>query len=328
MKLDLIADTAVMEMVVHEDKVLALGVRDHGSYPIRPVAHEQIAGRLKIPKAYYDRMLREDPHLLATNVDAWFWRFPEKRMVRTLGGDARAFLSNRYNRVDHIDIAEVALPVLADIPDVEIASVQVTESKMYIQAVSPRLRGEVAVGDVVRGGVIISNSEIGQGSVSVASFFERLRCRNGMVAMEKFRQNHVGRQIDDSETLWQDDTRQAEDRAILLKVRDMVRAAVDETRFSGFLSKMTGLTQARVSGDPVKAVEVLAEKIDATETERGGMLRALIEGGDLSAWGLLNAVTAQAHAATDHDRNVALQAIGGQLLELPAGEWRQVLEAK
>jgi len=328
MKLDLIGDTSLMEMVVHEDKVLSLGIRELGTYPLRPLAHEQIAGRLKIPKPYYDRMLKEDPHLLATNVDAWFWKYPEKRLVRTLGGDARAFLSNSYQRVDHIDVAEVAIPVLSDIPDVEIAAVDVTESRMYIQAVSPRLRAEVGVGDVVRGGVIISNSEVGLGSISVASFFDRLRCKNGMVALEKFRQRHVGRQIDDSETLWRDDTRQAEDRAILLKVRDMIRAAVDETRFAGNVDKMRSLTGTRVVGDPAKAVEVLAQKIDATDAERGGILRALIEGGDLSAWGLLNAVTAQAHSAASHDRNVEFQAAGGQLLELSAAEWKPILEAK
>ena len=48
LKLDLIADTAAMEMEVHPDKVCSLGIRGHGAYPLRPLAHEQIAGRLKM----------------------------------------------------------------------------------------------------------------------------------------------------------------------------------------------------------------------------------------------------------------------------------------
>jgi hypothetical protein len=120
----------------------------------------------------------------------------------------------------------------------------------------------------------------------------------------------------------------ADDRTVLLKVRDMVKAVVDETRFRANLDKMRGLTEGRITGNPVEAVEVLAQKLPVTEGEKGGILRSLIEGGDLSAWGMLNAVTAQAHIASSYDRAVELEAVGGQLLELPHAEWKRVLEAE
>lgn len=327
LKRDMIADTSAMEMAIDDEMVPALAISGEGTYPLLPLAHDQIGSRLGIPSKYYDRMLRSDPHLLSTNVNAWFWNNPEKRMVRTLGGDARAFLSNRYNRIDHAEIAEVALPVLAAIPDVEIVSCEITHLRMYIQATTPRIQGEVKRGDVVQAGVIISNSEVGAGAVSVSSMFKRLMCLNGMVSLEKFRAFHVGRQVEDSEELWRDDTRQADDRAILLKVRDMVSAAVDQVRFSEALAKMQGLARIKVTGDVGKAVEVLAQKVGTTETERDGILRALIEGADLSAWGLLNAVTVQAHTAANYDRCVELEAAGGMLLDMGRDEWRKVLEA-
>jgi hypothetical protein len=199
---------------------------------------------------------------------------------------------------------------------------------MYIQALTPRTEGEVKKGDVVQAGVVISNSETGHGAVSISPLVYRLVCLNGMIANDgRLRANHVGGRIEETEALYQDDTRKADDRAILLKVRDHVRNAVDSVAFAARVEAMAGLVRQPIAGDPVAAVEVLAKKVGATDGERGGILRSLIEGGDLSAWGLLNAVTAQAHAAPDYDRSIDFERMGGALLELPRNEWTRVLEA-
>lgn len=327
LKRDYIADTSALTMQVHEDNKTVLEVADQGSFPIQKYAHDQIAERLKIPQKYYDRMQVEAPDLLATNVNAWFRKYPEKRMVRTLGGDARAFLSNRYQRIDNNHLANAALPVLAEYPEVRVVSSEVTDRRMYIQAVFPRLQAEVKKGDVVQAGVAIRNSEIGHGAVGVDPLVFRLICLNGMIGADgKLRGYHVGGRVESSEELWADDTKKADDRAILLKVRDTVKAALTEARFTAQVEKLRGFTTARITGDPTKAVEVLAQTIDASETEKGGILRSLIEGGDLSAWGLMNAVTAQAHKG-DYDRAVELEAAGGALVDLAPSEWKRVLEA-
>jgi hypothetical protein len=333
LKRDYVADTRAMRMEVDGDKKPLLVIPNSASavpntFPILPLAHDQIGARTNIPSKYYDRMLHAAPDLLATNVNRWFQDNPEKRMVRTLGGDTRAFLSNRFQRIENEQIAEAALPVLADLPQVQIVSSEVTDRRLYIHFVVPTIQGEVKVGDVVQAGGIISNSEVGLGSVSVAGLIWRLWCLNGAKTADAFRRNHVGRSVEDEgEMEWADDTRRADDTTVLLKVRDMVRAVVDETRFRATLGKMQGLTEARVTGDPVAAVEVLAQQVNATEAEKGSILRSLIEGGDLSAWGLVNAVTSQAHNAATYDRAVEMEAAGGALIDLPATEWKRVLQA-
>lgn len=331
LKRDLIADTGSLAMVVlpaldESTSRPVLEIPNEGRFPILPLAHDQIGARVGIPSKYYDRMLNEAPELLADNVNVWFKRQPEKRMVRTLGGDTRAFLSNRYQRIENEEIADIVLPILADIPDVQIVSSEITERRMYIQAVAPRIQGDVKVGDTVQAGVVIGNSETGHGSVSVAALDWRLRCLNGAISADKFRAYHVGKQIEDNAELWGDDTKKADDRAVLLKVRDMVKAAVDAVRFRERIERMQGLTQIKAT-DVEHAVEVLAQKVNATDDERGGILRSLIEGGDLSAWGMLNAVTAQAHTARSYDRAVDFEAAGGQLLALAPSEWREIVEA-
>ncbi len=328
LKHDLIAPTNQLRMAADEDKRTKLIV-DTNSFPILQVAHDQIAAHARIPRDYYNRMRGEAPELLANNVNEWFSRFDNKdrRMVRTLGGDHRALLSNKYQRIENDEIAEAALPVLADLPGVEIVSSEVTERRLYIHFTVPTIAGEVKRGDVVQAGGIISNSEIGFGSASVSEMIWRLVCLNGMKTGEAYRRHHVGRRVEDSAELWAQDTIKADDRAVLLKVRDMVRAVVDRTRFNATLAKLGDLTEGKISGDPAKAVEVLARKVGATQAEQGGILRSLIQGGDLSRWGIINAITHQAHEATSYDRAVEFEAMGGDLVNLGRDEWKEVLEA-
>jgi hypothetical protein len=332
LKRDFIADSSKLAMEVqpaqaNERANTVLVLPEHGQFPILPLAHDQIGLKTGIPAKYYDRMLAEAPGLLASNVNTWFGRDKDKRMIRTIGGDARAFLSNRYNRIENEEIAEAALPVLRDLPNVSIVSSEVTDRRLYIHFVVPSVIGEVKVGDVVQAGGIITNSEVGLGSVSVSGLLWRLRCLNGMKTADTFRRHHVGRQIEDDAALWADDTRKADDRAVLLKVRDMVKAVVDETRFRAQIEKLRRLTEGEITGDPTKAIEVLARKVGATETEQGGILRALIQGGDLSRWGIVNAITAQAHTATSYDRAVEFEAMGGNVVELAKSDWQEILQA-
>ena len=333
LKRDMIAATDTLTMRVDgpgaDAKTPVIEVPDQGFFPLLPLAHDQIGLRTNIPAKYYDRMLHEAPELLASNVNTWFRQKPERRMLRTIGGDIRAFLSNRYQRIENEQIANAALPVLKDLPGVQIVSSEVTDRRLYIHFVVPTIEGEVKKGDIVQAGGIIQNSEVGCGAASVSGLLWRLTCLNGAKTTETFRRNHVGRAVEESGELeWADDTRQADDATVLLKIRDMVRAVVDETRFRANLLKMQGLAAVRISGDPTKAVEVLAQTVGAGEGEKQSILRSLIEGGDLSAWGLLNAVTAQAHRAElSYDRAVEYEEAGGQLINLPATEWKRVLEA-
>lgn len=331
LKADYVADASKLSMMVQDDGKVALEAPSVGSLPILPLAHDQIASKLAIPAKYYDRMLAGAPDLLASNVNRWMGQDRDRRMLRTIGGDLRAFLSDRYHRVENEEIAEVVLPILSQVPGIQIVSCEVTDRRMHIVATTPALQREVKVGDVVQAGVAISNSEVGLGAVAITPLIYRLACLNGMKVNDAaMRRSHVGRRLDENENLnalFSDETRRADDRALLLKVRDVVRGAIDDAVFGRTVERLTGLTERRITGDPVKSVELLAKKVGATEDERGGILRSLIEGGDLTAWGCLNAVTAQAHTAATYDRSMDWVEAGGTLLDLPATEWRSVLEA-
>jgi len=329
LKRDYIAPSNTLRMTADSDGTTKLHVMDQGEFPILPIAHRQLSTFVKIPADYYDRMKADAPDLLANNVNRWFERFPvdNKRMVRTLGGDTRALLSNSYQRIEHEHIAAVALPILSDLKGVKIVSCEITDRRLYIHFVVETVQGEVKRGDWVQAGGIISNSEIGFGAVSVSGLLWRLECLNGMKSGHTFRRAHVGRQVEDSEALWADDTKKADDHAVLLKVRDMVKAVVDETSFKQNLLKMQGLVDPKITGNIQKSVEVLSNTVGLPSSMQGDILQSLAAGGDLSAWGMLNAVTQQAHKATNYDDAVEIEAAGGALLNLAPGEWQRILVA-
>lgn len=295
-------------------------------------AHRQLGDYVGIPAGYYDRLRSEAPDLLATNVNRWLERQdPDKpRLIRTNAKGGRAILSNSYRTLDNLEIAITALQAVAEThgeTGLVVESAEITEDRLYIQAVTPRVEREVRKGDVVQAGFILRNSEIGKGAASVQRLVKRLVCLNGLVVPDgKYTARHLGR-AQSEEAFYAEDTKRADDHAFVLKLRDNIVDAVDPLKLEGFANRALQLTDQRVTGDPVKVVAEVAERVNASVAEQAAFLRNLISSGDLSAWGVVNAVTAEANTAESYDRAVELEAAGGSLYDLPASEWRKVLEA-
>ena len=197
-KQDYLVNTGSLSLSVTSDapqlRVTENGLDKITPLDIRQTAHRQLGTYLGIPQKYYELMRTDAPELLAYNANYWFSQKNELRTLRTMDGCARAFLSNRYRRIDNLDIASVTLPVIGELPEARFVSTQITDDFMYIKVVNPRLQADVVPGDVVQAGVIISNSETGLGSVTIQPLIYRLVCSNGMVINDaKTRRNHVGR---------------------------------------------------------------------------------------------------------------------------------------
>jgi hypothetical protein len=122
-------------------------------------------------------------------------------------------------------------------------------------------------------------------------------------------------------SVFRDDTIQADDRAFFLKVREVVQSAVSEAMLQGVAEKLRQTRRIDLQGDPASAVEVLAQRHGLNEVERTGVLRHLILGGDLTAYGLINSVTQYSQQVADYDRATELEVLGGRMLELPAPQW-------
>ena len=321
---DFLANTRTLEVETNSygsTLHLSLDGKTYG-FGIGDLAHQQIAARLNIPYRYYAKMLNEAPDLLDRNVNRWFNQNPERRMIRVLDRKVRAFLSDRYRRLDNLELCAAVLPVIQEMNGAQIESCEVTPTHLYLKVVNRRVKAEVKVGDVVQAGFVVSNSEVGLGSLRVEPLVFRLVCKNGLICKDLAQKKyHVGRQVyssdDSAYELYSEETLAQDDKTFFLKVQDIVRSAFDEARFMLTVDKMREATQISLKHDPVKSVELLADKFQLSENERGDILRQLFMGGDNSRYGLVNAVTAASKIAKTYERATDLERIGGEILSLP-----------
>lgn len=325
-------DTGEMVLPMSKDADLVLRVND--------LAHRQLGSYTDIPAPYYDLLREKAPALLAQNVNHWLREHPnDVRQVRTLDGRMRAFLSDSYRSLDNADLAQAALPVLQEL-DVEVISCEITERRLYIKAVDKRIVRQVPVGGgrVVDGKSIaydeicpvisISNSEVGAGSLSVETGCYTHECKNMMLFRERsLRKYHVGKKhelTEDFSIVLSERTQRLTDAATWAQVGDVVKGAFDQIAFDRQVGKLKALTDQRLEGKTEEVVEIVGKKLGATEGERQSILKHLIEGGNLSRYGLLNAVTRAAEDIENYDRATEFERMGGHIIELPPTEWKEV----
>lgn len=353
-KKDFIADTRGIEartiQTGHESSDVALALKNGTEhvFPMTNLAHQQVALHTSIPQRYYDRMRTEAPELLAQNINRWMGEKPAdakvhpRRLIRVLDGNVRAFLSDRYRSLDYIDLAEAVLPVLMDLK-LEIHSCNITQTKLYIKAVSAEINKDIPTGrmgdgkhtifDTCSPAIVISNSEVGMGSLAIETAVWTRACTNlAIFSQRSMRKYHVGGKAaelgEQVYALLADETKKATDKAVWMQTRDLVKAAFDRAQFDALAETIATSTQDKIDADPVKVVEVVQKHFTWTEGERGSVLKHLIQGGDLTRYGLANAITRTAEDLPDYDRATQFEQMGGQLIELPRTDWKRLVPAE
>ena len=342
-KRDLIVPAARMEMdLVGQDPVLAIQSNgDREVFPVRPIAHAQIAQHLGVPKRYYDRCLEERPDILVAQVNGWLGEEVEAgttRMIRTLDGNVRAYLSDRYRPLDNFDLAEVVLPALTVIPGLQVSSCEVTERRMYIKAITKEIGFEIDRsttfrhdghrGDIVHPGITISNSEVGAGKIKIEPTLHWPVCLNIAIctsyALSKLHLGASTKAGEDVSVFFQDSTRKKADEAFWLQVKDTISGTMSTDGFEKIIASVRATTERKIEGRLDEVVEVVSEKFSFTEGEKDGVLKHLIEGGDLSQYGLTNAITRASQDADNYDRATELERIGGDVIELAKTDWERL----
>jgi len=308
---------------------LALKINGHGTFGVTELCHDQIAAHHGIPAKYYDKMRHEAPELLVRNVNHWFDATKDTRMLRTLDGRARAFLSNRYRSIDNDDVATAVLPMFLEQSDLglKLESCQVTETRLYIKAVSERIVGKV-VGDVVQSGICITNSEVGLHAFKIEPLVYVLRCTNGMVLNDaRMRRYHVGRRTEELETaveVFADDTRKADDQALMLKMRDVVKACFDQVKFNEMTRGLEIVAGNKLQRNLVDTADKVVEVFQIADRHKDGIL-AQLAGHAKTRWGLSNALTAYAQDdALDYDEASRFEELGGEVMTLSNTKWEEV----
>jgi hypothetical protein len=186
-KWDRIAAASQIEVSNQGLLELSNGHGERESFSVSDLATSQMCGRLSIPVKYYRRLPNEMKAVVANHdlrrLDG------QSHFLRGKGKWIRAFLSSDYVPYNNAEIVETAYALLNDAP-LSIKSFVLEETHLFVKVISEEI-ADPASG--LKAGIMIGNSEVGLGSVSVEPFVFRLPCTNDLVVTQEksFRHAHI-----------------------------------------------------------------------------------------------------------------------------------------
>jgi hypothetical protein len=308
-----------------------------GAYRPTEVCDAGIADKLGIPAAYLRRTRASRPGLFDANVNGWLAGDDRSFFIRCLRGEdggtgvARAWLSDGYKTIDHLDtlmavfdgIRAAGQPVVIDSCDltgrrmyvrVRCEAVQVFAPALLSGYTSPFTGAKGADNPVVFAGFAVANSETGCGACTITPRLVAQVCANGMtITRDVVRAVHLGERMEEG-IRWSGDTQDRQLALVTAKARDAVAAFLTP----GYAEKVVRELE-RKAGHPVRdaarAIEVISGRLRYSEAQQAEILDHFIKGGDLTAGGVMHAVTSAAQVQADGDtawdlENSALEALG------------------
>lgn len=303
-------------------------------------AHGQLATYSGVPRLYYDKIKEENPDLLSQCINHGLHtadakeRFdgnPNTRMIRTIDGTARAVLSANYKRLDCFDMVNTVLPLM-EAADMKIVSCELTERRLYIKALSPKITSEISKGDPVQYGLVISNSDVGSGSVRIEPLIYRLVCLNGMISPTAMKRLHIGgnQYSQDVYELLSDNTRKLTDEAFWAQVKDVTESTMRKEIFEAEVDRIRQANNDKIENfDIPRVIELTSKALSITgEETKNSMVAYLANGADgagLTRWGLVNAVTKAAQGEhLSYDQATDLERKGSDILDLSSKDWNKI----
>jgi len=351
---DYIAPTHDLQKTTDPNGVPQVVIEQRGGVPttvldVNDVSFGQIAGHAGIDVRTARRLQAGYSEQFDGLINAIWQKEPSVRMLRSYEGLAltdggrgklRAFVSDKFKTFDNVNLLQSALPQLMESPaQFQVVNATVTDKRLYLRLKSLVHTGDGAgVGDVMANGIGLQNSEVGAGSVSVYQIAWTLACLNGMQTQNKTRSSHItsGRDTDDWGLL-SDQAKDADNRALELKIRDLVGVYSSRDSFDAVLEGMKAAAADVIDADADKAavVENLGAVMKLTKKETGDVLNGLLDTigqsgyereKPLSRATLINAVTAVSHKADADDVDLWQQR-GGALLSMRPADWQRVAVA-
>jgi len=348
-KADFLTPTSDLQKITDaETNEAILVVEAKGGEPTRhlkmnSVAFQQLAAHCDIEARTARRLQTHYPFEFDNLINAHFNQEPKRKMLRTFldtdetNGTARALLSDRFKTYDNNDMLQTVLPsIMENDSQLQVVQANISDSKLYMRFKSLVHTGAGAnVADVMCNGVGFSNSETGQGSVTAYQLFWTLACLNGMQTENKTRSSHITSARDsDDWGLLSGEAQAADNRALNLKLRDLVEAYSSREMFDQVLDQMKAAAADTIEGEYSVAdtVNNLGTVMRLTKRETSNVLDGLMstigQAGyenhrPLSRATLINAVTAVANTS-DIDHADDWQRRGGQLLNMNARDWNRI----
>lgn len=281
-----------------------------------------------------------------------------KAADNSVEGICRAVLSQNFKVIDNLDVLVAALTGIQESGvEVNITGCDLTERRMRVRIESPSVAAlaptllehyrspfstrdgdggvvrphwgfeaaaregqgyEPGTEPVVFAGFEISNSETGGGAFTLTPRLVIQICRNGLtIQADALRSIHLGGKMEEGLVKWSDETREKEVALVTAKARDAVATFLDVEYVTRTITKLEEKAGKPVT-NPQDTIEKVSTQLRFTQERREQVLDFFIRGGQMTAAGVLNAVTAAAQVVEDADDAAELESLGVKAMELAA----------
>ena len=284
-KVDFVADARALG-VIAENKTVRIVPQSPqvaewlpaDGFPLTQHAIAQLYTRLTppVPTGYGKLLLDQNPEaasMLISNTrpaSRWF--------VRSIDGYCRAVLSDKYLAIDHIDLATSALDsvkqangrVLYCALDDSRMKISITTKEVFdvlhdaesnrgsgghrIPQLDYRDEGDGQPGKV-NPLVTITNSETGEGGLTIRFGLLVVRCVNGVIIETALDKIHVGSRMDNTYSSLEQRKHQA--LTLHYGMRDAIRAGIHPNTFGRMVAKANKATQTVIEAPAAAATNVL-----------------------------------------------------------------------
>jgi hypothetical protein len=163
--------------------------------------------------------------------------------------------------------------------------------------------------DGVFAGLVVTNSEIGAGSFSIVPRLMVLRCTNGlMITRDAMRRVHLGGKLEEGTVKWSTETQQRMLALVTSQAKDAVQAFLDPDYVEMTLDGLTNDAAEPILA-PSDTIQFVAKTLKFTEAQTQGVLDHFIKGGQVTAGGVMQAVSSYAQTLPDADEAFDLESV-------------------
>jgi hypothetical protein len=249
-------------------------------------------------------------------------------------GILRAWLSDSYGMIDNLDVLMAALDgINRSGVETHCVGADLSETRMSVrfaapsvQALAPTLlkgyrspyRPEGQENPVVFAGFELNNSETGGGALVLCPRIIVEICNNGMkMTKDALRKVHLGGKLDGGIIEWSDDSKRKNLELVASMSTDAVATFLDVAYVERKIAELEEKAGAKLA-DPAKTIELVSKQLNYTQVQQAGILDAFIRGGQVTAGGVLQAVTAYAGSVESPDEAWELENSAVSAMELAA----------
>lgn len=155
---------------------------------------------------------------------------------------------------------------------------------------------------LVFAGLEIRNSEVGDGSFTIVPVLTINVCKNGLtITAEALRRVHIGGKLEAGTIQWSSDTVTKARELIVARSRDAVASFLNKDFVQKIVDEITEQAVTPLAA-PQDTIEAVGKELLFSETERKGVLDHFMRGGQMTAGGVMQAITSYSQTVGSADR--------------------------